>query len=247
MDIRQIALVARDLEPAVADLCAVLGVAVGFRDPGVAEFGLRNAVMPVGTTFLEVVSPARDDTTAGRFLARRGGDGGYMVILQTDELAAVRARLARHGARVVWEATLDDIATVHVHPRDIGGAIVSIDQPRPPASWRWGGPDWERSVRTDVVRRIVGAEIEAPDPPRMAARWAELLGLPAPRTHGTGATVALDGGVLRFVPAGTRGEGLTALDVAAAAPDVALATARARGLPVSGRSVAVCGVRIELV
>jgi catechol 2,3-dioxygenase-like lactoylglutathione lyase family enzyme len=247
MHIRQIALVARDLEPAVADLCAVLGVAVGFRDPGVAEFGLRNAVMPVGTTFLEVVSPARDDTTAGRFLARRGGDGGYMVILQTDDLAAARARLARHGARVVWEATLDDIATVHVHPRDVGGAIVSIDQPRPPASWRWAGPGWERSVRTDVVRRIVGVEIEAPDPPRTAARWAELLGLSAPHAHGDGATVALDGGVLRFAPAGTRGEGLAALDVAAVASDVALATARARGLPVRGRSVSVCGVRIDLV
>src|SRR5262245_16796633 len=154
MHIRQIALVARELDPVVEDLCAVLGIVVGFRDPGVAEFGLRNAVMPVGTTFLEVVSPVRDDTTAGRFLARRGGDGGYMVILQTDDLDGDRARLARLGARVVWEATLDDIATIHVHPRDIGGAIVSVDQPRPPESWRWGGPDWRRSVRTDRVRRI---------------------------------------------------------------------------------------------
>jgi hypothetical protein len=203
--------------------------------------------MPVGTTFLEVVCPVRDDTTAGRFLARRGGDGGYMVILQTDDLAAARARLARHGARVVWEATLDDIATVHLHPRDVGGAIVSIDQPRPPASWRWGGPGWERSVRTDVVRRIVGAEIEAPEPARMAARWAEVLGLAAPRARGAAATVELDGGVLRFVPAGARGEGLAALDVAAVAPEAALAAARARGLAVAGRTIAVCGVRIDLV
>jgi hypothetical protein len=247
MHIRQIALVARDLEPVVADLCAVLGIAVGFRDPGVAEFGLRNAVMPVGTTFLEVVSPVREDTTAGRFLARRGGDGGYMVILQTPDLAADRARLARLGVRIVWEATLDDIATVHIHPRDIGGAIVSVDQPRPPESWRWAGPGWERSARTDVVRRIVGAEIEAPDPAGMAARWSEVLGLPAPAARGRAATIGLDGGVLRFVPARERGEGLVALDVAAVTPDAALAAARERGLPVSGRSVAVCGVRIDLV
>jgi hypothetical protein len=247
MHIRQIALVARDLDAVVADLCAVLGIAVGFRDPGVAEFGLRNAVMPVGTTFLEVVSPVRDGTTAGRFLARRGGDGGYMVILQTADLAADRARLARLGARIVWQATLDDIATVHLHPRDIGGAIVSLDQPRPPESWRWGGPGWEASVRTEVVRRIVGAELEAPEPARMAARWAELLGLSASATGEGTATIALDGGVLRFVPAGARGEGLAALDVAAVAPEKALAAARARGLPVAGRSVAACGVRIDLV
>jgi hypothetical protein len=247
MHIRQIALVARDLEPVVADLCAVLGLAVGFRDPGVAEFGLRNAVMPVGTTFLEVVAPVRPDTTAGRFLARRGGDGGYMVILQTRDLAADRARLARLGARLVWEATLDDIATVHVHPRDVGAAIVSVDEPRPPDSWRWGGPAWERSIRADVVRRIVGAELEAADPARMAARWSALLGLSAPRARGAGATVDLDGGVLRFVPAGPRGEGLAALEVAAVAPDVALAAARARGIPVSGRSVSIGGTRIDLV
>ena len=71
MHIRQVALVARDLEPVVADLCAVFGLEVAFRDPGVGEFGLHNAVMPVGTTFLEVVSPVREGTTAGRFLEKR--------------------------------------------------------------------------------------------------------------------------------------------------------------------------------
>ena len=247
MHIRQIALVARDLEPAVVDLCAVLGIEVAFRDPGVAEFGLRNAVMPVGTTFLEVVSPVRDDTTAGRFLARRGGDGGYMVILQTDDLAGDRARLARLGARTVWEATLDDIATIHIHPRDIGGAIVSVDQPRPPESWRWAGPGWRDMSRTQVVRRIVGAEIAAADPSRTAARWCELLALPAPSVRGAAATVDLDGGVLRFVPSDARGEGLAAIDIAAVAPESALATARARNMPVTGRSITVSGTRINLV
>ena len=40
MHIRQIALVARALEPVVSDLCAILGLDVGFRDPGVGGFGL---------------------------------------------------------------------------------------------------------------------------------------------------------------------------------------------------------------
>ena len=41
-------------------------VEVAFRDPGVAAFGLQNAVMPIGRTFLEVVSPVQEGTTAGR-------------------------------------------------------------------------------------------------------------------------------------------------------------------------------------
>ena len=125
MRIRQIALVARELDPVVDDLCAVLGVEVAFNDPGVAEFGLKNAVMALGDQFLEVVSPFRADASAARYLERRRGDGGYMVILQSDDLDADRTRLARVGARIVWEIAFDDIATIHLHPRDVGGAIVS--------------------------------------------------------------------------------------------------------------------------
>jgi hypothetical protein len=131
MRLRQVALVARELEPVVDDLGAVLGLEVAFRDPGVAEFGLRNAIFAIGDTFLEVVSPVRPDATAARFLERRGGDGGYMAIFQTTDLGAARARLERLGVRIVWEIAFDDIATIHLHPRDVGGAIVSLDEARP--------------------------------------------------------------------------------------------------------------------
>jgi catechol 2,3-dioxygenase-like lactoylglutathione lyase family enzyme len=124
MRLRQIALVARDLDPVVDDLCAVLGITVAFRDPGVGVFGLRNAVMPVGETFLEVVSPIAPDASAVRYLARRGGDGGYMVLLQTSSLDADRRRLDALGVRVVWEIELPDIRSVHLHPRDTGGVIL---------------------------------------------------------------------------------------------------------------------------
>jgi catechol 2,3-dioxygenase-like lactoylglutathione lyase family enzyme len=247
MRIRQIALVARDLEPVVADLTAVLGIEVAFRDPGVAQFGLHNAVMPVGETFLEVVSPVREGTTAGRLLDKRGGDGGYMVILQTEDLRADRARLAALGMRIVWEVELDDIATVHLHPRDIGGAIVSLDRPVPPASWRWGGPEWQAKVRTDVVRGIASVTIQADDPPRMAARWAEVLGLPAPRRLDRAVTLPLSPGAIHFVPiTDGRGEGVAAFGVTATDAGRAVAAARARGLATSGRSVSIGGVRVEL-
>src|SRR5215208_3455104 len=52
--------------------CAALPLGEPYGDPGVAYFGLRNAVMPLGDTFVEVVSPIGEGTAAGRFLDRRG-------------------------------------------------------------------------------------------------------------------------------------------------------------------------------
>ena len=244
MFVRQVALVARELEPVVADLGAVFDLAVAFRDPGVGAFGLHNAVMPVGDTFLEVVSPVRAGTTAGRLLDRRGGDGGYMVIVQTADLASDRRRLAALGVRVVWEIALDDIATVHLHPRDVGGAIVSLDEPRPATAWRWAGPTWRDAVRTDVVTRITGVTVAAPDPAAMAARWAEVLGVP--RRAGSPTELALDPGAIRFVAADERGEGVAGLTLAAADPARALAAATARGLRADAGGVVLGGVRFDL-
>jgi hypothetical protein len=246
--LRQIALVARELEPVVADLCAVFDLEVSHRDPGVAEFGLHNAVMPIGDTFLEVVSPVREGTTAGRFLDRRGGDGGYMVILQSDDLAADRRRVEALGIRVVWEIALPDIATIHLHPRDLGGALVSVDQPRPAPAWRWAGPDWEKRMRTDVVRGIVGAELEAADPGALASRWAEVFARASTWDGADVHEIALDGGRLRFVPPrARRGEGLAVVDLEAADPDRARRVARERGLSPDGTRIEIAGVRFRLV
>ena len=58
--LRQAVLAARELT--VADrLRDELGLAEPFADPGVWNFGLQNAVFALGDTFLEVVSPFRDD------------------------------------------------------------------------------------------------------------------------------------------------------------------------------------------
>src|SRR5262249_31391618 len=105
MRLRQVVIAARDLEETVAHLTTVLDLEVAFRDPAVAEFGLVNAVMPVGDTFLEVVSPVASTAPARRFLDRHG-DGGYMVILQSAALDEDRRRLAALGVRVVWQMDL---------------------------------------------------------------------------------------------------------------------------------------------
>ncbi len=175
--LRQIALIAPDLDPVVEHLRSTLGLEVCFHDPGVAEFGLRNAMLLVGDQFLEVLSPIADDTAVGRLLAKRGGSGGYMVIHEVDDLDRRVEDLAGRDVRIVWSGDFPGIRGRHLHPRDVGGAIVSIDEPDPPGSWRWGGPDWQAMAATGptgAVDAISAATIAATDSDALAARWADL-------------------------------------------------------------------------
>jgi hypothetical protein len=205
--LRQVALVARDCEQVAGELRRAFGLAEPFHDPGVGQFGLTNAVFAVGDTFLEVVAPAQPGTTAGRYLERRGGDGGYMAIFQVPDLAAARRRLADLKVRVVWTADLPDIAGTHLHPGDVPGAIVSLDWAEPAQSWRWAGPSWTGQAPEHPPGGLAGLTIEVSDPLAAADRWAAVLGIPA-----SGATVDMGGSGqrLRFVPARAgHGEGIT--------------------------------------
>lgn len=250
MRLRQIALVGHDLAACEADIRAILGVDYAYDDPGVGAFGLKNGVFPIGETFLEVVSPKQEGTTAGRLLEKRGGDGGYMAIFQVEDIATARQRLADTGARVVSETNRDGgkVCYSHIHPRDIGGAIVSVDFMDPWEHWEWGGPEWRRHVKTDVSTGIVGAEMQGDDPAAMAKRWGEVLGR-AVEPVGEYWRMGLDdGGEVRFVKAADgRGEGLGRFDVAVRDPMAVHAVAKSRGRVGPDGDVILAGTRVRLV
>jgi catechol 2,3-dioxygenase-like lactoylglutathione lyase family enzyme len=247
MRLRQIALVGADLDRAEADIRAVLGLDYAYADPGVGKFGLKNAVFPVGETFLEVVSPKAEGTTAGRLLEKRGGDGGYMVILQVHDIASARAAIAAAGARVVEDISLPGVEASHIHPRDIGGAIVSVDWMDSWGRWEWGGPVWRENLCTDVSTRIVAAEIQSADPDAMSARWAKVLAMPREQAAAGWRIPLEEDGELRFVVANDgRGDGLRAFDVAVKDPAAVRVVAEARGLLKDGE-VTLCGTAVRLV
>jgi hypothetical protein len=208
--LRQVALAAADCSATARLLQDAFGWPEPFHDPGVGQFGLTNAVFAAGDTFVEVVAPVQAGTTAGRYLELRGGDSGYMAIFQMPDLAEARRRVAVAGVRVVWTADLADIAGTHLHPKDVPGAIVSLDWADPPESWRWAGPDWTGRAPAYGHGSVRGLTIEVIDPASAAARWAEVLGLAATR-EGDAAIVELThaGQDLRFVPATSSGEAIT--------------------------------------
>lgn len=255
MRLRQVCLVAEKLEPAVADLTAVLGLEVAYRDPLVIYFGLENAVMPVNGDFLEVVAPVKPDTAAGRYLARRGGNGGYMILLQCEDAQAERERITALGIRSVFTLDNPEYRCTHFHPRDTGGVLLSVDSVAPGADladpmcmWEPGGPDWKRAVRTDVVRGLAGVEIQSEDPRGLAELWSRILGIPVEENRRGEPEIPLQNGVLRFVPdLDGRGPGVGGFYVRTTDRERLLAAARARGCAHSDQHVVVCGTRIHLL
>jgi hypothetical protein len=235
-------LVAGELEPVAGPLRSALALDEPFRDPGVGEFGLQNAVFALGDCFLEVISPTQPGTAAGRYLERHGGDGGYMVIFDLEDLEGARSRALGLGVRVVWQLDLPDISGTHLHPADMRGAIVSLDQSRPYGSWRWGGPQWTGRTGVGAAGRLAGITVAVGDPDAVAARWGEVLGVQVgvgegPDGGGAGPLLSLDGAEVRFrAAAGESAEGL-----------VEIAMELPHDLPDGGDAVELGGVRLRRV
>ena len=231
--LRQAVVAATDRDVVVSAWSTELGTGAPFHDPGVEMFGLCNSVVPVGDAFLEVVSPlvAGDGCAAERFMARNGGDCGYMAIFQVADMDAARAHLRQLGVRTVLDADLDDIHCTHVHPADLGAAIVSFDQAIPESSWHWAGPTWTDEIRTDVTTGLAGIRLAAHEPEDLLTRWSEALAV-AP----DGDTLRLpNGSSVNVVGAETdERTGLVGIDLWAAAD-------------VAERSFTVAGVTFRLV
>ena len=75
MRIRQIVFAAHDLHQSQDVLATLLHLTDPFRDPGVAEFGIDNAVFCFGDQFIEVISPTQPDTACSRCCPDGPGGG----------------------------------------------------------------------------------------------------------------------------------------------------------------------------
>jgi hypothetical protein len=252
MRLRQVALVSNQLDEVTAALDTVFGLKVAHVDPNVGKYGLRNAVIPCGTGFLEVVEPFTQDASAARFLARRGGDAGYMIIIQTPDAIAERDRVAGLGVRVVEIIDRPDYFCAHFHPADFGGVLASLDQQRtdadylePFGDWMPAGADW-RKARTDEVVDIRSVSIASAAPDELARLWSRLLARPLdPREP---RRLPLEKGAVVFENApDAKGAVVSALELEVKNVEQALARARAAGLVTRADGILIGGMRFRPV
>ncbi|EXJ82594.1 hypothetical protein A1O3_06407 [Capronia epimyces CBS 606.96] len=227
--LRQIALIARDLDRARYILTTILGTEVVFEDPAVAQWGLKNFLVAIGGDIIEVCSPCKPGTTVEKLLQKRG-DGGYMVIMQTTDAAARRRYIESRGlAKVIYYHSHDEVECVQYHPKGIrGGVMPELDSHTPSSSnptplessfspWHACGPDYERysaTMRRHSHLRLAAATCRlAPgqtDTEAAARQWHEWFGIDR-----DGSELVFTNARLRFVP-GVEGqpEGLESMVLA---------------------------------
>jgi hypothetical protein len=245
--LRQICLVAPALEPAVRCFEQVFGLAVCYRDPNVATYGLENAVFPLGTSFLEIVSPTRPDTAASRFLERSEGRGAYMVIFDCSDPDRRAAHAQSLGVRIASTHRHEGFRGFQLHPKDCRAAMLELDRTEggedPMGAYGpAGGTGWTHAIRTGTTRRLAQLRVESPRPEELARHWSQILEVPV-----SGRRLATQPTDVEFIeaPPGSR-EAVTGIVLDVVDPDLVRAAARDHGQPFEGDVPTVFGVTVEL-
>ena len=250
--LRQICLVAPELEPEVDAIDAIFGLPVCHRDPALARYGLVNALFVCGHQFLEVVAPMREGTAAGRFLQRSGGRGGYMAIFDTHDPERRRAHAQALGIRIAHEMDYPGFVGTQLHPADCRATMLEFDRSDGNADLNgayWpAGPHWRDGQRLDAVSGLPWIDVQSPDATGLAAHWARIIDVPLTHNASGEPTLRFELGAVRFVsaPAGSA-ERLDALHIEVADAARTCAAARALGYAVendgAGAGFVLAGVR----
>jgi hypothetical protein len=240
--LRQICLVAPQLAPVAEGIEGVLGLPVCHRDPAVAKYGLENALFVCGHQFLEVVAPTRDGTTAGRYLQRSGGRGGYMAIFDTHDPERRRAHVEALGIRIAHVMDYPAFFGIQLHPADCRATMLEFDRSegneRLDGAYWPAGPHWHEGQRLDHVSGIACIDVCSPQPDDLAAHWARIIDAPLQRHANGEPTLRFELGSVRFTR--TRegsAERLDALHLDVGNAERVMAAARAAGCATEGAAL----------
>ena len=122
-----------DLDAAIAFYADTFGI-LSVHEETNDEQGVREAMLAVGdgTTRIQLLAPLNDDSTIAKFIDRNG-PGMQQVAYTVEDLEAVSAHLRGKGLRLIYDSarrgTADSLVNF-IHPKDAGGVLVELVQPR---------------------------------------------------------------------------------------------------------------------
>ncbi|MHB1023270.1 MAG: methylmalonyl-CoA epimerase [Acidobacteriaceae bacterium] len=96
---------------------------------------VRTAMLPLGESRIELLEPTVEDSTIGRFLAKRG-EGLHHIAVHVDNIQIVFARLKAKGVKLVSEQVRTGAGGhlyFFVHPASTGGVLLEVCADATPA------------------------------------------------------------------------------------------------------------------
>jgi methylmalonyl-CoA epimerase len=89
---------------------------------------VKTAMLPLGESRMELLEATEEDSTIGRFLAKRG-EGLHHIAIHVDGIDAMFARLTEQGVRLASDAVRIGAGGhryFFVHPASTGGVLLEI-------------------------------------------------------------------------------------------------------------------------
>ena len=157
-------------------------------------------------------------------------------------------RIKNSEIKIVWNGDRkeEDIhaRTIHLHPKQIGGAILSLDKMIPEDEWLWAGINWKEHINKSLVDSISGVILKSSDPDRLCSQWELALG--KKRDEDKTFNISLDQSKISFVKdVDSKQDGIVAFIIKALNPEKIIENAKSKNLLINNEII-IGGVQIIL-
>ena len=177
--LRQVAFLVKDLDDAKELYRRYLGMETCHSED-LSRYGLQNAVLPAGNgTFIELLQPTTSNSSAARYLERRG-EAPYLLIFETQDYDRLISHLKSMGVRLSEEPVNGEYRHAFIHPSSANGAFLEIIEVTGSGNpWPAAGPDWQSLQHRPLTKQIRQMAVLVRDLDQAVARWEEMFGITA--------------------------------------------------------------------
>jgi len=128
-EIDHVAIAVNDLDAAIEWYREVFGATVAHREQ-VERDGVEEALLQVADSYVQLLTPIRDDSPVAKFLDAKG-EGLHHVGYRVADCAVALQSVKDHGGRVVDEAPRPGsrgTTVAFVHPKTSFGTLIELVQ-----------------------------------------------------------------------------------------------------------------------
>ena len=128
-EVDHVAIAVNDLDAAIAWYAETFGAEVAHRET-IERDGVEEALLSVAQSYVQLLSPIRDESTVARFLATKG-EGIHHVGYRVEDCAAALKQAVEAGARAIDAEPRPGsrgTTVAFVHPKTAFGTLIELVQ-----------------------------------------------------------------------------------------------------------------------